>query len=57
MLSWIAENAATIIVTAILLIVIAAVIVKLIRDKKRGRSSCGCQCANCPMAGKCHEKK
>ena len=57
MLSWIAANAGTIIVTLILLAVIAAVIVVMVRDKKQGRSSCGCKCANCPMAGKCHEKK
>jgi hypothetical protein len=29
----------------------------MIRDKKAGKSSCGCGCANCAMAGKCHSGK
>ncbi len=27
---------------------------KLISDKKKGRSSCGCGCSGCPNAGLCH---
>ena len=27
-----------------------------IKDKKAGKSSCGCNCANCAMAGKCHSQ-
>ncbi len=26
----------------------------LVRDKKQGRSSCGCGCSSCPMGGMCH---
>ena len=55
MLAWISENIATIIICVILLAVIAAVIGNMVRDKKKGKSSCGC--ANCAMNGSCHSKK
>ncbi|MBO7668252.1 MAG: FeoB-associated Cys-rich membrane protein [Firmicutes bacterium] len=44
--------------TFIVLLVLAAVVVmtvrRLARDKKAGRSSCGCGCSHCAMADKCH---
>lgn len=57
MLTWISENFATIIICVILLSVVAAVIGKMVRNKRNGRSSCGCGCADCPMSGSCHPKK
>lgn len=54
MLTWIAENILTIIISAGLLAILAAIVVKLVCDKKKGRSSCGCGCANCAMSGTCH---
>lgn len=57
MLTWISENIATIIICVILLAVIAAIIGKMVRDKKKGKFSCGCGCANCAMNGSCHSKK
>lgn len=43
------------------LILVAALaglaIFSLIRDKKRGKTSCGCGCSNCAMNGECHKKK
>lgn len=56
MFAWIAENAATIIICLVLAVIVAAIIVKMVRDKKKGRSSCGCNCAHCAMAGSCHKK-
>lgn len=47
----------TVIVGAILAAILIAVAVKLIKDKKKGRSSCGSNCAHCAMAGKCHNHK
>lgn len=32
----------------------AAVVIKKIKDKKAGKSGCGCGCSNCPSKGKCH---
>ncbi|MBE5878510.1 MAG: FeoB-associated Cys-rich membrane protein [Lachnospiraceae bacterium] len=57
MLNWLAANAASIIVSIILAVLVIAIIVKLIRDKRNGKSSCGCSCTNCAMQGTCHDKK
>ncbi len=57
MLAWISENIATIIICAVLIIIVAAIIIGMIRDKREGKSSCGCGCADCPMSGSCHPKK
>ena len=54
MLSWIAANLANIVIVLVLLLVVAGIIAKLIRDKKKGRSSCGCGCEHCAMRGECH---
>lgn len=34
---------------------VAAVIIKKIKDKKAGKSGCGCGCSGCALKGKCHE--
>ncbi len=57
MLTWLAANAATIMICVILAVIVVAIIMKLIRDKRAGKSSCGCGCANCGMQGMCHEQK
>ncbi|MCI5683744.1 MAG: FeoB-associated Cys-rich membrane protein [Eubacteriales bacterium] len=55
MLAWLSENLATVIICAALIAVIAAIVIRLILNKKKGRSSCGCGCDNCPMGGSCHQ--
>ncbi|WP_303823540.1 FeoB-associated Cys-rich membrane protein [Ruminococcus flavefaciens] len=55
MLAWLSENLGTIIVSLILIAVVSTVIVKMVKDKKQGKSSCGCGCENCAMHGKCHK--
>lgn len=52
--AWFAENLGTLAAAFLLLAVIAVVVVVLIRDKKKGRSACGSNCAHCAMAGSCH---
>ena len=37
----------TLVVVIVLAVIIGLVIWKLIRDKKAGKRSCGCDCANC----------
>ncbi len=56
MLNWLIGNIATIIISLVLILIITSVIYKIIKDKKQGKSSCGCNCANCAMAGSCHGK-
>ncbi len=53
-IDWLIANIGTISVGALVVAVVTLVIALMVRDKKKGRSSCGCSCASCPMAGKCH---
>jgi len=57
MFKWISENISTILVFAALLLIALLIIRSLVRNKKQGKSSCGCNCAHCAMAGQCHGKK
>lgn len=57
MLTWLMENMATIIISAVLVLVVAAIIVSMVRSKRKGKSSCGCGCAGCAMNGACHSAK
>ena len=54
MLDWISANLATVIICAVLIAVVAAIIVNMAGKKKKGKSSCGCGCSDCPMSGSCH---
>ena len=56
MLQTIVNHAGTIIVTLILIGAVAAAVFRLVRDKKQGKSTCGCNCGCCPMAGSCHKQ-
>ena len=47
MLAWIVQNLATIVVCAVLLLVTVLIVVKLVRDRKQGKGSCGANCAGC----------
>lgn len=45
---------ANIIAGIIVVIVVALIIFKLVRDKKAGRNSCGCGCSACSASEVCH---
>lgn len=57
MLQWIGANLGTILVCLVLLAIVTFIIVYLVRQKKQGKSSCGCNCAHCAMHGSCHNIK
>lgn len=57
MLTWLCENAATILICAVLIAVVAAIIVSMVRRRKKGASSCGCGCSHCAMNDSCHPKQ
>ena len=60
MLAWLSANIGTIIVALVLAVIVALIIISAVKNKKKGKSSCGCNCAHCAMAGSCHgaaEKK
>ena len=57
MFAWLSANIGTIIVLVILVCIVGLVICSMKKDKKNGKSSCGCGsgCSSCPMSGKCHK--
>ena len=57
MFTWLSANLANILIVLVLAAIVTGVIIKLCRDKKKGKSSCGCNCAHCAMHGACHQKK
>ena len=56
MTGWLAANLGTILVSLILTGVVSLIVVRMIKKKKRGVSSCGCGCAHCAMNESCHQK-
>ena len=56
MLNFLSQNIGTIIVCLCLAVVIFFIIKKMVKDKKAGKSSCGCNCSACAMHGECHKK-
>lgn len=55
MIDFIVNNLSTILISVFLIAIIAAVIVLLVKDKKHGKSTCGCGCKNCAMRGECNK--
>ena len=55
MFDWIRENLVTIGILLVLGAAVFAIVFSMIRNKRKGQSSCGGGCAHCPMAGKCHQ--
>lgn len=57
MLSWLSANWGTLLICALLAALVAAILVKMVRDRRRGRSVCGCGCQNCALQGRCRNAK
>jgi len=59
MSTWIAQNIANILVVVVLIAIVTGILWKLISDKRKGKSSCGCGCSSCTMGDLCKkpEKK
>lgn len=56
MFKWIAENIATTAICAALALMVGACVIKLVKDRKKGKASCGCGCSDCAMADSCRGK-
>lgn len=56
-MSWLLANLSTILISLVILLIVVLIIVKLVKDRKKGKHSCGCDCAHCAMAGSCHGKR
>ena len=57
MRTWLEIHWGTVLVLLILLAVIAGAVVSVVRDRRSGKSGCGCGCQSCAMRGECHKKK
>lgn len=53
-MNFLTQNSGTIAVLAVLILIIALIINKIRRDKKQGKSGCGCGCDGCANKGLCH---
>ena len=56
MVEWLTANWVNILVIALVAVAVFFAARSLIKDKKAGKSSCGCNCSHCAMAGKCHSQ-
>lgn len=57
MITWILNNISSIIVCVVLLAVVSAIVVHMTKNRKHGKSSCGCGCQSCAMKDSCHGGK
>ncbi len=58
MMDWIMKNLGTILVLAVVALICGLIVWKIVRDKKKGKSStCGCGCGGCAMSEFCHSEK
>lgn len=57
MITWLSQNIPTVIICTALLLIVVWIIFGMVKDKKKGKSSCGGSCGSCPMSGKCHPPK
>ena len=57
MITWLLNNISTIIVSVIIIAVVILIVRKILKDKRNGKSSCGCGCKGCAMKDSCHGKR
>ena len=55
MLSFLQSNLATIITLLVVFALVALALYSIIKNKKAGKSSCGCNCKCCPNAKYCNK--
>ena len=57
MMEWLTDNLGNITVLLILGLTVGGIIASMLRRKKQGKTSCGCNCQGCAMSGTCHQQK
>ena len=57
MFAWITDNAATIVVIAVLLVLVGVAVFSIVRDKKSKKGGCTGNCATCGMGCSCDQNK
>ena len=53
MFTWLSANLVNLVIVAALVLIVGFAIRSMIRDRKAGKSSCGCNCASCGACGSC----
>ena len=53
MLIWLSANWINIVLVAVLVLIVGLLLRSMIRNKKAGKSSCGCNCASCGACAGC----
>lgn len=56
MLGFLAANWGSILAGSIVAAAAVFIVIRLIHNKKKGKTSCGCGCEHCPSSGMCHKK-
>ena len=56
MFSFLAANWGTIVVGGAVAAAVAVIVLKMYRNTKQGKSSCGCGCEHCPSSDLCHKQ-
>ncbi len=57
MFVWLADNIGTIVILLVLILIVCGIVCKLAGDRKKGRSSCGGNCAHCGMCASARGKQ
>ena len=52
-MTWISENIGNIVVSLIIIAVVAVALYFIIKNRRNGRSFCGCGCSSCAMKEDC----
>ena len=53
MLAWLSANFVNIVLVAVIAAVVILLIRGMVRDRKAGKTSCGCNCADCGACSAC----
>ncbi|MBE6624578.1 MAG: FeoB-associated Cys-rich membrane protein [Ruminococcaceae bacterium] len=56
MFQFILDNIGTIAVSLLLLGIVCAIIIRSVRNKRQGKTSCGCGCSSCAMSCLCQNR-
>ncbi|MBP5332032.1 MAG: FeoB-associated Cys-rich membrane protein [Lachnospiraceae bacterium] len=54
-MEWFRSNIANVLIVLILICLVGLAVRVIIRNKRSGKSSCGCDCCNCPVSDGCHK--
>lgn len=54
--AWLGENLGTILLTLALAGIVVLIVWSLRRNKKKGRHTCGGNCAHCALCESCHKR-